>query len=60
VRVVLKGIHKVKRRLANGEIKVHFTLGAAGPQSMQNPARLNSFTPTTKHTLAFGARLQAP
>jgi integrase len=31
VRVVLKGIHKVKRRLANGEIRLHFYAWRGGP-----------------------------
>ncbi len=31
VRVVLKGIHKVKRRLANGETRVHFYAWRGGP-----------------------------
>jgi integrase len=37
VRVVLKGIHKVKRRLANGEIKVHFYTWRGGPAIHAKP-----------------------
>jgi integrase len=37
VRVVLKGIHKVKRRLADGEIKVHFYAWRGGPAIHAKP-----------------------
>ena len=37
MRVVLKGIHKVKRRLANGEIKVHFYTWRGGPAIHAKP-----------------------
>ncbi len=37
VRVVLKGIHKVKKRLANGEIKVHFYAWRGGPAIHAKP-----------------------
>jgi integrase len=37
VRVVLKGIHKVKRRLANGETKVHIYAWRGGPAIHANP-----------------------
>jgi len=37
VRVVLKGIHKVKRRLANGETKVHFYAWRGGPAIHAKP-----------------------
>src|SRR2546421_11876152 len=37
VRVVLKGIHKVKRRLANGETKVHFYAWRGGPALQAKP-----------------------
>jgi integrase len=37
VRVVLKGIHKVKRRLANGETKVHFYTWRGGPAIHAKP-----------------------
>jgi integrase len=37
VRVVLKGIHKVKRRLANGEFKVHFYAWRGGPAIHAKP-----------------------
>jgi integrase len=37
VRVVLKGIHKVKKRLANGEIKVHFYAWRGGPAINAKP-----------------------
>jgi hypothetical protein len=37
VRVVLKGIHKVKRRLANGEIKIHFYAWRGGPAIHAKP-----------------------
>jgi integrase len=37
VRVILKGIHRVKRRLANGEIKVHFYAWRGGPAIHANP-----------------------
>jgi integrase len=37
VRVVLKGIHKVKRRLANGETKVHFYAWRGGPAMQAKP-----------------------
>lgn len=37
MRVVLKGIHKVRRRLANGEIKVHFYAWRGGPAIHAKP-----------------------
>src|SRR3954447_9054422 len=37
VRVVLKGIHKVKRRLANGETKGHFYAWRGGPANHAQP-----------------------
>jgi integrase len=37
VRVVLKGIHRVKRRLANGETKVHFYAWRGGPAMHAKP-----------------------
>ncbi|MBR0914399.1 tyrosine-type recombinase/integrase [Bradyrhizobium japonicum] len=37
VRVVLKGIHRVKRKLANGEMKVHFYAWRGGPAIEANP-----------------------
>ena len=37
VRVVLKGIHKVKRRLASGEIRVHFHAWRGGPSIDATP-----------------------
>ena len=37
MRVVLKGIHKVKRRLANGGIKVHFYAWRGGPAIHARP-----------------------
>jgi len=37
VRVVLKGIHKVKRRLANGEIKLYFYAWRGGPAIHAQP-----------------------
>jgi len=37
VRVVLKGIHRVKRRLANGETKVHLYAWRGGPAMRAKP-----------------------
>jgi integrase len=37
VRVVLKGIHRVKRKLANGETKVHFYAWRGGPAIEAKP-----------------------
>lgn len=37
MRVVLKGIHKVKKRLANGEIKVHFYAWRGAPAIHAKP-----------------------
>ena len=37
MRVVLKGIHKVKKRLASGEIKVHFYAWRGGPAIKAKP-----------------------
>jgi integrase len=37
VRVVLKGIHKVKRRLANGEICIHYYAWRGGPAIHAQP-----------------------
>ncbi|MCK1364067.1 site-specific integrase [Bradyrhizobium sp. 62] len=37
MRVVLKGIHRVKRRLANGEIKLHFYAWRGGPAIHAQP-----------------------
>jgi integrase len=37
VRVVLKGIHKVKRRLANGEIRAHYYAWRGGPAINAQP-----------------------
>jgi integrase len=37
VRVVLKGIHKVKRRLANGATKIHFYAWRGGPAIQAKP-----------------------
>lgn len=37
MRVVLKGIHKVKRRLANGEIKLYFYAWRGGPAIHAQP-----------------------
>jgi integrase len=37
VRVVLKGIHKVKKRLASGEIRVHFYAWRGGPAILAKP-----------------------
>jgi integrase len=37
VRVVLKGIHKVKKRLASGEIKVHYYAWRGGPAIHAKP-----------------------
>lgn len=37
VRVVLKGIHRVKRKLANGETKVHFYAWRGGPAIQAKP-----------------------
>ena len=37
MRVVLKGIHKVKRRLANGETKVHIYAWRGGPPIQAAP-----------------------
>jgi integrase len=37
VRVVLKGIHKVKKRLASGEIRVHFYAWRGGPAILAMP-----------------------
>jgi integrase len=37
VRVVLKGIHRVKRRLANGETRVHFYAWRGGPAIHAKP-----------------------
>ncbi|MET4023165.1 tyrosine-type recombinase/integrase [Bradyrhizobium sp. S3.2.12] len=37
MRVVLKGIHKVKRKLANGELKVHFYAWRGGPAIQAKP-----------------------
>jgi hypothetical protein len=37
VRVVLKGIHKVKRRLANGETRLHFYAWRGGPAINAKP-----------------------
>lgn len=37
MRVVLKGIHKVKRLLANGETKLHFYAWRGGPAIHANP-----------------------
>jgi hypothetical protein len=37
VRVVLKGIHKVKRRLASGEIKDHYYAWRGGPPIHAKP-----------------------
>ncbi|MCP1768646.1 tyrosine-type recombinase/integrase [Bradyrhizobium japonicum] len=37
MRVVLKGIHRVKRKLANGEMKVHFYAWRGGPAIEANP-----------------------
>jgi len=37
VRVVLKGIHKVRMRLANGEVRVYFYAWRGGPQIKAKP-----------------------
>lgn len=37
VRVVLKGVHRVKRKLANGETKVHFYAWRGGPAIQAKP-----------------------
>lgn len=37
MRVVLKGIHRVKRQLANGELKVHFYAWRGGPAIQAKP-----------------------
>src|SRR3954452_23399316 len=37
VRVVLRGIHRVKRKLANGELKVHFYAWRGGPAIQAKP-----------------------
>jgi integrase len=37
VRVVLKGIHKVKKRLANGDIKLHYYAWRGGPAIQAKP-----------------------
>jgi integrase len=37
VRIVLKGIHKVKKRLANGEIKIHYYAWRGGPAIQAKP-----------------------
>ena len=37
MRVVLKGIHKVKRRLASGEIRTHFYAWRGGPPIHAKP-----------------------
>jgi integrase len=37
VRIVLKGIHRVKRRLANGETRVHFYAWRGGPAMHAKP-----------------------
>jgi len=37
VRVVLKGIHKVKRRLASGDIKIHYYAWRGGPAIHAKP-----------------------
>lgn len=37
MRVVLKGIHKVKKRLASGEVKVHFYAWRGGPAILAKP-----------------------
>ena len=37
MRVVLKGIHRVKRKLANGEMKVHFYAWRGGPAIEAKP-----------------------
>jgi hypothetical protein len=37
VRVILKGIHKVKKRLASGEIRVHFYAWRGGPAIQAKP-----------------------
>jgi hypothetical protein len=37
VRVVLRGIHKVKMRLATGEVKTYFYAWRGGPQIKAKP-----------------------
>ncbi|MET4315276.1 site-specific integrase [Bradyrhizobium sp. RT4b] len=37
MRVVLKGVHRVKRKLANGEMKVHFYAWRGGPAIQAKP-----------------------
>lgn len=37
MRIVLKGIHKVKRKLANGEMRVHFYAWRGGPAILAKP-----------------------
>src|ERR1700685_942319 len=46
VRVVLKGIHKVKKRLANGEIRVHFYAWRGGPAIHAKPGPPEFFHPS--------------
>jgi integrase len=56
VRVVLKGIHKVKRRLANGETKFHFYAWRGGPAIHAKPG-----TPEFVHEFHDAhARLRQP
>ena len=37
MRVILKGIHKVKKRLANGDIKIHYYAWRGGPAIQAKP-----------------------
>ena len=48
MRIVLKGIHKVKARLASGDVRIYYYAWRGGPQIKARPAPPNSFANTTK------------
>ncbi len=45
----LKGIHKVKRRLANGEVRVHFYAWRGGPKMESTPGTLEFAAELVRH-----------
>jgi hypothetical protein len=55
MRVVLKGIHKVKNRLASGDIRIHYYAWRSGPAIQAKPGTPEFMHAYTKLTPASGS-----
>jgi hypothetical protein len=55
VRVVLKGIHKVKRRLASGDINIHYYAWRGGPAIHAKPGTPEFVHAYNELTIASGS-----